>query len=49
MGETDEEGLRIAKEVAFGRVFGHKRFENILQKVCNLPQFDAIWIMTLYI
>nr|XP_034314038.1 acyl-coenzyme A thioesterase 13-like [Crassostrea gigas] len=31
--QTDEEGLRIAKEVAFGRVFGHKRFENILQKI----------------
>ncbi|XP_022315074.1 acyl-coenzyme A thioesterase 13-like [Crassostrea virginica] len=33
MSETDNEGLRIAKDIAFGRIFGHKRFENILQKI----------------
>ena len=41
MSETDDEGLRIAKDIAFGRIFGHKRFENILQKVCTLPYPDS--------
>ncbi|XP_061196160.1 acyl-coenzyme A thioesterase 13-like [Saccostrea echinata] len=30
---VEEEGLTIAKEVVQGRVFGHKRFENIIQTI----------------
>ncbi|XP_062582864.1 acyl-coenzyme A thioesterase 13-like [Saccostrea cucullata] len=33
MKDVEDEGLAIAKEVVRGRVFGHKRFENIIQSI----------------